>query len=67
VATCRYQKYLTFKQATAEEVQTWKDTVMYFYKKVLFKKQDKVRPTDRGVALMKPSRLELANPACLLV
>lgn len=41
IAKDKYQKYLTFKQATAEEVQTWKDTVMYFYKKVLFKKQDK--------------------------
>ena len=37
----RYIKYLSFKQATAEEVARWKDAVVFFYKKVLFKKRDK--------------------------
>ena len=36
-----YIKYLSFKEATAEEVARWKDAVVFFYKKVLFKKQDK--------------------------
>lgn len=31
------------QEATAEEVARWKDAVVFFYKKVLFKKQDKVR------------------------
>ncbi|KAM3573477.1 hypothetical protein VYU27_004520, partial [Nannochloropsis oceanica] len=37
----RYIQFLSFKEATAEEVGQWKDAVVYFYKKVLFKKQEK--------------------------
>jgi len=37
----RYIQYLSFKEATAEEVGRWKDAVVFFYKKVLFKKQEK--------------------------
>jgi hypothetical protein len=36
-----YFQYLSFKEASAEEVARWKDAVVFFYKKVLFKKQDK--------------------------
>ncbi len=36
-------KTQTRQEATAEEVARWKDAVVFFYKKVLFKKQDKVR------------------------
>jgi omega-hydroxy-beta-dihydromenaquinone-9 sulfotransferase len=34
-----YERYLTFKDATAEEVDAWKRTVLYFFKKVLFRHQ----------------------------
>ncbi|EWM28507.1 hypothetical protein Naga_100058g18 [Nannochloropsis gaditana] len=36
-----YFQYLSFKEASTEEVARWKDAVVFFYKKVLFKKQDK--------------------------
>lgn len=38
---------MKLQEATAEEVARWKDAVVFFYKKVLFKKRDKVRDRER--------------------
>jgi len=36
-----YERFLTFKRASQEEIDTWKKSCLWFYKKVLFRKQDK--------------------------
>jgi len=36
-----YERYLTFKNATDEEIDLWKKGAMWFYKKVMFRHQEK--------------------------
>lgn len=36
-----YERYLTFRECSKEEVDTWKKTVLFFFKKVLLRNQDK--------------------------
>ena len=36
-----YERYLSFKDCTAEELSAWKNTITFFFKKVLFRHQDK--------------------------
>jgi len=39
---CSYHRYLTFRDVPKEELEYWKDSVVTFYKKVLFKHREKV-------------------------
>merc|ERR1719198_1018777 len=36
-----YMKYLTMKNVSEKERTLWKDSLVWFYKKVLYKQQDK--------------------------
>jgi len=38
----RYKKYLTFDEASPEEIDTWKSKLVFFYRKVLWKARDKI-------------------------
>jgi len=47
-----YERFLTFKNATDEEVDTWKRGAMWFYKKVMYRHKDS---SDKRLLLKSPA------------
>jgi len=56
-----FKKYLTFQDASNEELEEWRETVQYFYKKVLFEQEEKKK--KQGNPSEDQKRLVLKSPA----